>query len=143
MSSRDLVAAINARWKVALDLATFDRDRLPLYDEAFEKVREMAVVTAVARRHFGRLRLAVASGGTRSIVEKTLETLGIANLFSVVVTIDFFFIVNASTEIYTLAAARLGVAEKDCVVYEDTDEGLASAQAAGMRAIDVRPFVAK
>ena len=143
MSSRDLVAAINARWKAALDIVAFDRNRLPLYDDAFGEVREMAAVTTIARRYFGRMPLAVASGGTRSIVEKTLATLGISGLFSLVVTIEDVSRGKPAPDLYTLAAARLRVAAEDCVVYEDTDEGLAAAKSAGMRAIDVRPFIAK
>ena len=45
-------------------------------------------------------------------------------------------------DIYLLAAERLGVRPGECVVYEDTDEGMSAALAAGMRVIDVRPALA-
>jgi HAD superfamily hydrolase (TIGR01509 family) len=45
-------------------------------------------------------------------------------------------------DIYLLAAERLGVRRGECVVFEDTDEGMSAALAAGMRVIDVRPALA-
>ena len=39
---------------------------------------------------------------------------------------------------FLLAAERLGVAPKDCVVYEDGEPGIQAARAAGMRVVDVR-----
>jgi HAD superfamily hydrolase (TIGR01509 family) len=38
-----------------------------------------------------------------------------------------------------LAAAKLGVAAKDCLVFEDTDLGIRAATAAGMAAVKVPP----
>lgn len=41
-----------------------------------------------------------------------------------------------------MALDRLQVAAADCVAYEDTNEGLAAAKAAGIRCIDVRIVLA-
>jgi beta-phosphoglucomutase-like phosphatase (HAD superfamily) len=41
-----------------------------------------------------------------------------------------------------VALDRFQVAAPDCVAYEDTDEGLAAAKAAGIRCIDVRIVLA-
>jgi HAD superfamily hydrolase (TIGR01509 family) len=38
---------------------------------------------------------------------------------------------------YLVAAARLGVAPKDCLVFEDTDLGIQAATAAGMASVRV------
>lgn len=38
------------------------------------------------------------------------------------------------------AARRLGVPAQKCVVYEDSDPGVAAAKSAGMNFIDVRTF---
>jgi HAD superfamily hydrolase (TIGR01509 family) len=38
---------------------------------------------------------------------------------------------------YLIAAARLGVAPKDCLVFEDTDMGIQAATAAGMASVKI------
>ena len=38
---------------------------------------------------------------------------------------------------YLLAATRLGVAPKDCLVFEDTDMGIQAATAAGMASVKI------
>ena len=38
---------------------------------------------------------------------------------------------------YLIAAARLGVAPKDCLVFEDTDMGIEAATAAGMASVKI------
>ncbi len=43
-------------------------------------------------------------------------------------------------DIFLRAAEALGVAPSRCTVYEDSDEGITAARAAGMTVIDVRPF---
>ena len=41
-------------------------------------------------------------------------------------------------DVFLEAARRMGVPAAECVVLEDSDEGLRAAKAAGMRAVDVR-----
>ena len=45
--------------------------------------------------------------------------------------------VKPAPDLFLLAAERLGVAPADCVVFEDTPNGLAAAHAAGMWAVAV------
>jgi HAD superfamily hydrolase (TIGR01509 family) len=41
------------------------------------------------------------------------------------------------------AARRIGIAAGDCLVFEDTDDGVAAGHAAGARVIDVRRMAAE
>ncbi len=43
-------------------------------------------------------------------------------------------------DIFLTAARRLNLNPSQCLVYEDSDEGMEAAHAAGMDAIDVRPL---
>ena len=52
----------------ALGLQEFNRS----YRDGIDTLREIEIVADVARRHFGRVPMAVASGGTREIIEATL-----------------------------------------------------------------------
>ena len=109
------------------------------YRDAIDTLYEIQIIADVARRHFGKVPMAVASGGTREIVEATLLTTKLLHLFNAVVTIeDVQGRGKPAPDIFLEAARRLHVAPGECTVFEDSDEGLDAARAAGMSATDVR-----
>jgi beta-phosphoglucomutase-like phosphatase (HAD superfamily) len=95
-------------------------------------------VVGVARENYGKIPLAVASGGTKSIIEQVLEHLGIRSLFQAIVTSEDIVNQKPAPDIFLEAARRLGVPPQFCRAYEDTDLGMRAIQAAGMEAVDVR-----
>jgi HAD superfamily hydrolase (TIGR01509 family) len=82
--------------------------------------------------------MAVASGGQRRMVEKTLSQIGVLDWFPVVVTAEDTRRHKPEPDVFLEAARRLGVEPAACTVYEDTDLGLEAARRAGMRSVDVR-----
>jgi beta-phosphoglucomutase-like phosphatase (HAD superfamily) len=109
------------------------------YRDAIDTLCEIEVVADVARRHFGKLPMAVASGGTREIVAATLLTANLLDLFDAVVAIeDVQGRGKPAPDIFLEAARRLHVAPGECTVFEDSDEGIEAARLAGMTATDVR-----
>lgn len=109
------------------------------YRDAIDTLSEIEIIADVARRHFRTVPMAVASGGTREIVEATLLTTRLLHLFNAVVTIeDVQGRGKPAPDIFLEAARRLHVAPGECTVFEDSDEGLDAARAAGMSATDVR-----
>ncbi|MCZ1012215.1 HAD family hydrolase [Streptomyces lydicus] len=88
------------------------------------------------------LRCAVASGGGDEVVRAGLAATRLEPLFDVIVTRPDAPRGKPAPDLFLTAAARLGVAPSRCLVVEDADEGLAAARAAGMDAIDVRPWTA-
>src|SRR5215207_4840933 len=51
-----------------------------------EQVEPINLVVQIARAHAGKMPLAVASGGTKRIIEQVLDHLNIRPLFSAIVT---------------------------------------------------------
>ncbi|WP_303830527.1 HAD family hydrolase [Asticcacaulis taihuensis] len=103
-------------------------------------IRPIPYTHDILRNQYGRLRLGVASSGQRSIVEATLEALGVRDMLDTVVTIEDAGVGKPAPDLYLLAAKRLGVAPRFVQAYEDSDEGMEAAERAGMRVIDIRPF---
>ena len=98
-------------------------------------------VIDLAREYRGRLPIAVVTGGYRDVIIPTLEGAGIADLFDTIVTADDVVHSKPAPDVYLTAMARLGVEPSRCVAYEDSDIGIASAQAAGVgRVVDVRDW---
>jgi HAD superfamily hydrolase (TIGR01549 family) len=109
------------------------------YRNAMDTLSEIEIVGEVARRHFGKVPMAVASGGTREIVEATLLATNLLGLFDAVVTIeDVQGRGKPAPDMFLEAARRLRVPPGECTVFEDSDEGIEAARLAGMTATDVR-----
>jgi len=108
------------------------------YQAALATLKEVALVANLARAWKGRVPMAVASNGERENVSASLRSVGLLELFDTVVAAEDVARGKPEPDVFLEAARRLGVRPERCVVLEDSDEGLAGARAAGMRAIDIR-----
>lgn len=81
--------------------------------------------------------MAVASGGTRNTVHKTLEYIGIKELFPVILTQEDVINGKPAPDIFLLAAKKLKAETKECLVFEDSKSGFKAAEAAGMDYVQV------
>jgi beta-phosphoglucomutase-like phosphatase (HAD superfamily) len=97
----------------------------------FLEVDNHAVV-AIARAYHGQLPLAVASGGHRDLVERTLRALEIRDLFQTVIAAEDYQRGKPHPDPFLTAAARLRIEPEYCLVFEDTATGAEAARAAGM-----------
>ena len=98
-------------------------------------------VLELARRHRAEGPLAIASGGVRRVVMRSLEALGIVDWFDAIVAAEDTARHKPEPDVFLEAARRLNAEPAACTVYEDTDIGLEAARRAGMRGIDVRPLI--
>jgi beta-phosphoglucomutase-like phosphatase (HAD superfamily) len=106
--------------------------------DQIDAIVPLVKVVDIARAGRGVHPMAVASGGRRAIVERTLRQIGVLDWFAAVVTAEDTTRHKPDPDIFLEAARRLAVDPSDCTVYEDTDIGLEAARRAGMRAVDVR-----
>lgn len=86
----------------------------------------------------GALPIALASSGSRSGIDVVIDRLGWRSWFDAIVTGDDAPRGKPAPDLFLLAASRLGVEPGRCVVFEDADDGVAAARAAGMTVVDVR-----
>jgi len=82
---------------------------------------------------------AIASGGTREAVGRTLRYIGASHLFAVVVTIDDVAQGKPAPDTFLEAARQLGVPAQDCVVLGDSVLDVEAAKAAGMAWVKLEP----
>lgn len=81
------------------------------------------------------LKLAVASSAFKLRVETILEMFNIKNKFRVVISGDDVKKGKPHPEIYLLTAKKLQVGTGDCVVIEDSENGVVAAKSAGMKVV--------
>lgn len=104
------------------------------------EVQPITAVVEIARRCRETGPVAIASGGSRAMVERTLRQIGLYDWFPVIVTAEDTTRHKPEPDVFLEAARRLGVAPARCTVYEDTNLGLEAARRAGMQFVDVRPL---
>ncbi len=94
-------------------------------------------VADFARSLRGKMPLAIATGGSRLIAEKTLQAVGLSDLFDEVVTANDVVCGKPAPDIYLEVASRLEIAPERCLVFEDAPAGMMAAQSAGMTVVCV------
>ena len=141
--SRDILKVLSTEQGVPLDPLAVAREKEAEYLPLIAQVEPINMVVGVARENYGKIPLAVASGGTRRIIEQVLDHLDIRHLFQAIVTSEDVVNQKPAPDIFLEAARRLGVPPQFCRAYEDTDLGMRAIRAAGMEAVDVRELLVK
>ena len=118
-------AEINA--EVVRRMAERYRERLPLLEGANEAVARLAA----------RWPLAIASSSNRELIDLVLELAGWERFFSASVSSEEVARGKPAPDVYLEAARRLGVAPERCAAIEDSQNGIRSAKAAGMRVVAI------
>jgi len=105
------------------------------------ELRPVVAVVDIARHFHRRLPMAVATGSTQVSAEASLRAIGILELFDAVISSEDAGRPKPAPDVFLLAAERIAVAPGQCVAFEDADAGLRAAIAAGMHAVDIRPWL--
>jgi HAD superfamily hydrolase (TIGR01509 family) len=103
------------------------RRELPLVEGARVAVERLAA----------RWPLALASSSNRELIDLVLELSGLARHFRVTVSSEEVARGKPTPDVYLEAARRLGVSPERCAAIEDSENGIRSAKAAGMRVLAI------
>ena len=101
---------------------------------------EIKIVTDLVRANYGKLPMAVGTGGSRRLSLKTLEIIGLQKYFDILVTSEEVANFKPHPETFLKCAEQMGVAPVDCEVFEDGILGMQAARSAGMMVVDVTQF---
>src|SRR5262249_36294983 len=93
----------------------------------------------VERLHRGGRPLAVASSSPPAFIERVLGCLGVRNRFAVVISSTEVAHGKPAPDVFLAAARKLGVEPTECVVIEDSVNGILAARRAGMRCVALVP----
>ena len=124
-----------------VDAMVWEKERTFL--AGLSDVTPIKPVLRVAAANRSKLPMAVASGGYRDVIHQTLDFLNVRDWFAAVVCAEDTSRHKPEPDVFLEAARRLNVAVAGCVVFEDTDIGLAAARRAGMHPVDIRPWLVK
>jgi len=135
--TRDIVEILNGEQGLKLDPDAVALAKKRHFLNCLDEVKFVDEVIEFARANHGHVPMAIASGGGRIVVEKTLQALGISDMFDEVVTANDVENGKPAPDIFLEAARLLGVEPAGCVVFEDAPAGIEAARAAGMEVVVV------
>ncbi|HLY40558.1 MAG TPA: HAD family phosphatase [Terracidiphilus sp.] len=132
-----IIAALNERDGIFMPIEAVALRKEALYFEQLHSLKPIPEVLEIIQKEHGRIPLAVVSGSRRKSVESSLSQLGLLDKFETVVCAEDYTHGKPAPDAFLLAASRIGVPPKDCLVFEDTDMGIEAATAAGMASVRV------
>jgi len=124
--------------KVTID-QIMDEKLLEFYKEQ-HLVKPIIPVVEIAKKYFGKLPMAVGTGGHREAVERTLEIIGLKQYFDIVITANDVTHFKPHPETFLRCAELMKTEPRFIEVFEDGDLGIEAAVAAGMVPTDVRSW---
>lgn len=133
----DIVVELNAEYNLKLDPEAVAFAKRQAFLKKLDKIDLIHEVAEFAESLRGKKPMAIATGGTRLVIEKTLQAVGVSDLFDEVVTADDVEVGKPAPDIFLKAAELLGVPPERCLVLEDAPAGVMAAQTAGMAVISV------
>jgi beta-phosphoglucomutase family hydrolase len=137
----DIVRILNERFGYSLDPEETAAAKEALYEELLPQCTAIVQVVDLVHQYHGRYPMAVASGGIRRLVQKTVDGLGLAGHFDALCTAEDVARGKPEPDLFLYAAEKLGVPPEECIVFEDSDLGLEAARRAGMQGVDIRPWL--
>jgi HAD superfamily hydrolase (TIGR01509 family) len=137
---RKIIADLNEIHGLNMPVEVIAERKEALYLAQLPQLKPIPEVLEHIEAQYGRIPFAVVSGSRRDSVIGSLTALNLLDRFDTIVSAEDYKNAKPAPDAYLLAAARLGVAPRDCLVFEDTELGIQSATAAGMASVLV-PFI--
>ena len=135
--TREIIATLNEMRGLNMPVEALAEHKEELYFKLLPQLKAIPEVMEIIEAEHGRIPFAVVSGGRRNSVTKALGALHLMDRFETIVSADDYTSGKPAPDAFLLAAARLEVAPKDCLVFEDTDLGIEAATAAGMASVRI------
>jgi beta-phosphoglucomutase family hydrolase len=137
MPTSEIIATLNKRDGLEMVVETVCTEKENLYYKLLPQLKAVAEVVEHIEAQHRRIPFAVVSGGTRESVVASLTAVNLLDRFDVLVCAGEYKKGKPDPEPFLLAAEKLGVNPKDCLVFEDTEMGIQAATAAGMASVRV------
>ena len=137
MPTAQIISTLNERQGLNMAVEAVCIEKENLYYELLPQLKAIAEVVEHIEAQHRRIPFAVVSGGTRASVVASLTAVNLIDKFDVFVCAGDYKKGKPDPEPFLLAAERLGVNPRECLVFEDTEMGIQAATAAGMASVRV------
>lgn len=132
-----IIERLNAEHGLSMPAKELMHVKEGYYYEIIEDLKAIPEVVEQVHKEHGNIPLAVVSGSPRESVEASLAGLGILDKFAVIVCAGDYVNGKPSPEPWLMAAEKLGVDPRKCLVFEDAQPGIDGALEAGMKYVRI------
>ncbi|MEM8868637.1 MAG: HAD-IA family hydrolase [Verrucomicrobiota bacterium] len=136
-----IITLLGEEQGVSVDAEALADEKEELFMELIGEVQPIFPVKAIAEFHREHIPMAVATGSLTWVAEKILKSLGIRDWFGAVVGAESVTNPKPAPDVFLCAAELIGVDPKRCHAFEDTALGVASAEAAGMKVVNIHSLL--
>lgn len=133
----DIISTLNARDSLRMPVQRIAEQRENYYYDLLTELRPIPEVLEHILDQHGHVEFAVVSGSIRESVVNSLKAVKLVDKFPLIVSAEDYQHSKPAPDAHLAAAERLGMAPAQCLVFEDTDFGIQSATAAGMKSVRV------
>jgi HAD superfamily hydrolase (TIGR01509 family) len=116
------------------------REKLDQFHKIQNNIKPIEPVADIVRKYYGKLPMAVGTGGHIRSVKRTLEITGLRKYFNIIVTANDVDNFKPHPETFLRCAELMKTDPAHIQVFEDGDLGLEAARVAGMVPTDVRSW---
>lgn len=135
---REIVGLLNDRHSSEICADSIHEYKLQWYMERMDELKPVAAIADEVRKCLDMGKpISIGTGSDISLVEPSLKFTGLWDYFEIIITPAEVERGKPAPDMFLLAAERMGVAPKDCLVFEDGQAGIDAATAAGMQSVFV------
>jgi len=131
----EIISTLNKMHGLVMPIADVATRKENLYFELLPQLKVVSEVLEHIEAQYGRIPFAVVSGGRRASIVRSLTAVHLLDRFRTIVGAEDYIHSKPAPDAFLIAAERLEVAPKDCLVFEDTSLGIQAATAAGMDSV--------
>jgi HAD superfamily hydrolase (TIGR01509 family) len=139
LSWKELIPKISGTSDMELVSKIHDK-KIEIYEDFLHHDKPIVPMVSLLNLVAGNVPVAVATEASPKCAKLKIEKLGLMDKISALVTTAEVGKSKPSPDVYLKAAELLGVDPNDCLVFEDSENGVAAAKAAGMHCIKISGF---
>jgi beta-phosphoglucomutase family hydrolase len=134
------IEKLNAQFGTNMNAEEVGHFKEAEYEKIMHKMKPVTPVIDLVKKYYGKMPMAVGTGGYHRLAWKTMEILGLDKYFDILVSSNDVSHPKPHPETFLKCAELLGVEPAICEVFEDADLGIQAAKSAGMMATLVTDF---
>jgi HAD superfamily hydrolase (TIGR01509 family) len=135
---REIIAELNRMNHVSMPVEIVASRKEQHFRQLLPELTGIPAVIEQINHLYGKGRLAVVSGGKHDLVFASLKQLNLADMFELFVCAGDYARGKPAPDCFLMAAEKLRLPPSKCLVFEDTELGIAAATAAGMQFVHVK-----
>lgn len=134
-SSLDSARAVCRVAELAETPASLAAEKDAAFTELVPSIKPMSGAVAACQRLHGEFAIAIASARQRQVIEPMLAQFELPGCYDALIALDDLPATAELDDLFTLAAKQLSLEPAQCVLVEDSRNGILAAKRAGLAAI--------